>query len=65
MKDLFSGMCGRVAPGQARLAINGAIAIKTTDGQYKTYNLKKGTLTKVTNFVLPIGDDFFLSLIHI
>lgn len=59
MKDLFSGMCGRVAPGQARLAVNGAVAIKTLDGEYKTYNLKKGTLTKVTNFVLPIGDDFF------
>ena len=59
MKDLFSGMCGRVAPGQARLAVNGAVAVKTLDGEYKTYNLKKGTLTKVTNFVLPIGDDFF------
>lgn len=59
MQELFSGMCGKVAPGQARLAINGAIAIKTKDGAYKTYNLKKGTLTKVTNFVLPVGDDFF------
>lgn len=56
---MFSGMCGKVAPGQARLSINGNIAIKTKDGQYKTYNLKKGTLTKVTNFVLPVGDDFF------
>ena len=45
MQELFSGMCGKVAPGQARLAINGAIAIKTKDGAYKTYNLKKGTLT--------------------
>lgn len=52
-------MCGRVGAGMARLALNGNIAIKTTDGQYKTYNLKKGTLTKVTNFVLPVGDDFF------
>lgn len=59
MKDMFNGMCGRVAAGQARLALNGAIAIKTQDGEYKTYNLKKGTLTKVTNFVLPVGDDFF------
>ena len=59
MKELFNGMCGRVGPGQARLAINGNIAIKTADGEYKCYNLQKGTLTKVTNFVLPVGDDFF------
>jgi len=59
MKDMFAGICGRVAPGQARLALNGNIAIKTTDGEYKTYNMKKGTLTKVSNFVLPVSDDFF------
>ena len=59
MNNLFAGMCGKVAPGQARLSINGNIAIKTKSGEYKTYNRKKKTLTKCSNFVLPIGDDFF------
>ena len=40
MQELFSGMCGKVGGNNARLAINGAIAIKTKDGAYKTYNLK-------------------------
>ena len=41
-----------------RLTMNGNIAVKCSNG-YKTYNVKKGTLTNVTNFCFNVGDEMF------
>jgi len=57
-KSLFNGLFGKISPGMCRLSMNGSIAVKTSNG-YKTYNLKKETLTNVTNFCFNIGEDFF------
>lgn len=54
----FNGMFGKVASGMCRLTMNGNIAVKCSNG-YKTYNVKKGTLTNVTNFCFNIGDEMF------
>lgn len=54
-----TGFFSKLEPGKCRLTPNGQIAIKTSDGSYKTYNVEKGTLTNQSNFVFDIGDDFF------
>lgn len=54
-------MFGKVKPGWCRLTMNGNIAVKC-DNKYKTYNVKKGTLTNVTNFCFNVGDDLFFVL---
>jgi hypothetical protein len=38
--------------------MNGNIAVKCSNG-YKCYNVKKGTLTNVTNFCFNVGDEMF------
>lgn len=58
IQNSFNGMFGKVAPGQCRLTMNGNVAVKCSNG-YKTYNVKKGTLTNVTNFCFNIGDEMF------
>lgn len=58
MGTMFNGMFGKIASGMCRLSMNGDIAVKTNNG-YKTYNLKKGTLTNVTSFCFDIGEEFF------
>lgn len=55
----FNGMFGKIEPGKCRLTMNGGIAVKCSNGEYKTYNVKKGTLTNVTNFCFNIGDEMF------
>ena len=35
------------------------IAVKCSGNTYKTYNVKKGTLTNVTNFCFNVGDEMF------
>ena len=57
--NMFNGIMGKIKPGCCRLSMNGKIAIKTSDGTYKTYNEKTGNLTNCANFVLDIGDDLF------
>ena len=58
IQNSFNGMFGKVAPGLCRLTMNGNIAVKCSNG-YKTYNVKKGTLTNVTNFCFNLGDEMF------
>ncbi|MBO7733188.1 MAG: hypothetical protein J6S67_11560 [Methanobrevibacter sp.] len=41
-----------------RLTMNGGIAVKCANG-YKSYNVKKGRLTNVTNFCFNVGDEMF------
>lgn len=55
---MFNGMFGKVQAGMCRITMNGGVAVKTSNG-YKTYNLKRETLTNVTNFCFPMGDEFF------
>lgn len=55
MNEMFS----KVKPGMCRLTAEGRIAVKTSNGDYKTYNMKTGRLTNCTNFVFAIADDFF------
>ena len=57
-ENMFNGMFGKVQAGMCRITMNGGVAVKTSNG-YKTYNLKKETLTNVTNFCFPMGDEFF------
>lgn len=60
--NFMNGMFGKIESGKCRLSVNGAIAIQTSSGNYKTYNVKTGRLTNCSNFVFDIGDDFFFLL---
>lgn len=59
MTNFMNGMFGKIAPGLCRLSMSGGIAVKTSSGDYKSYNVKTGRLTNCTNFVLNIGEEFF------
>lgn len=58
IQNSFNGMLGKIASGMCRLTMNGSIAVKCSNG-YKSYNVKKGTLTNVTNFCFNVGDEMF------
>ena len=60
--NMFGGALGYTAKGMMRLGLNGEMAVKTGSDNnpvYKTYNVKTGRLTNVTNFCFDIGHDFF------
>ena len=59
MNNFMNGMFGKIAPGMCRLSMSGGIAVKTSDGNYKSYNVKTKRLTNCNNFVFDIGEDFF------
>lgn len=58
----FNGIFGKVESGKCRVTMNGGIAVKCSNGDYKTYNVKKGRLTNVTNFCFNVGDEMFFVL---
>ena len=58
LQNSFNGMFGKIEPGLCRLTMNGNIAVKCRNG-FKSYNVKEGTLTNVTNFCFNIGDEMF------
>jgi len=58
IQNQFNGLFGKVKSGMCRLTMNGNIAVQCSNG-YKSYNIKKGTLTNVTNFCFNIGDEMF------
>lgn len=60
--SMFNGICGRIKPGNCRLSYTGGVAIRTSDGTYKTYNLKTGQLTNCDRFVFDVGDDLFMMI---
>lgn len=60
--NMFDGIMGKIKPGCCRLSMNGKVAVRTSDGTYKTYNPATGNLTNCANFVLDIGDDLFFML---
>lgn len=55
---IFNNMFGHLGAGMCRLGINGKIAVKTNNG-YKTYDVKSGRLTNVTQFCFDIGQEMF------
>ena len=59
MTNMFNGMFGKVKAGMCRVSINGEIAIRTSNGSYKTYNVKTGHLTNCDNFAFDVGEDWF------
>ena len=59
MNNFMNKMFGKLAPGMCRLSMGGGIAVKTGNGDYKSYNVKTGRLTNCNNFVFDIGEDFF------
>lgn len=61
MTNLFNGMFGKIAPGMCRISIDGAIAIKTSNG-YKTYDVKTNALVNCDNFAFDIGEDLFFMM---
>lgn len=58
MGDMFKGMCAPIGAGCCKLAMNGDIAVKTSNG-YKTYNLKKKRLTNVGSFAFDMFNMFW------
>lgn len=62
LQNSFSGMFGKVEPGKCRITMNGEIAVKCSGGVYKSYNVKTGRLTNVTNFCFNVGDEMFFVL---
>lgn len=58
MENLFGNMFAHLGAGMCRLGINGDVAVKTSNG-YKTYNVKTGTLTNVSQFCFDIGQEMF------
>ena len=60
LDNMFGGIIGKIERGACRLSMNGRIAIRTSDGSYKTYNEKTGNLTNCSNFVLDLCDDMFM-----
>ena len=60
LDNMFGGIIGKIERGACRLSMNGRIAVRTSDGSYKTYNEKTGNLTNCSNFVLDICDDMFM-----
>lgn len=57
--NFMNGMFGKVSSGMCRLTPEGRIAVKTSSGEYKTYNMNTGRLTNCTDFVFAIADDLF------
>ena len=47
---VFNDIFKPVDPECCRIGINGQIAVKSGEGKYKTYNVKTGRLTNVTQF---------------
>ena len=58
INGVFSGLFGHTGEGMCRLGLNGELAVKTSSG-YKTYNVKTGRLTNVTQFCFDVGSEMF------
>ena len=61
-ESMFGGALGYTGKGMVRLGLNGEMAVKTgpdSNPVYKTYNVKTGRLTNVTNFCFDIGTELF------
>lgn len=59
IQQKFNGMFGPIESGMCKLTMNGNIAVKCSNG-YKAYDVKKGTLTNVSNFCFSMDELFFV-----
>ena len=59
--NMLDGICGKVAPGLCRLALDGRIAVRTGSG-YRSFDPEKKRLTNCDSFVMDVGEDFFFVL---
>lgn len=55
----LTGVFGQIKPGQCRIGANGKLAIKCSDGSYKTYDVKNQRLTNVTGMCFDFGNGAF------
>lgn len=58
MSNMFNGMFAPISNGCCKLAMNGKIAVKTSNG-YKTYDIAKKRLTNVGNFAFDMFNMFW------
>lgn len=58
MGNMFKGMFKPIEDGCCKMAMNGKIAVKTSNG-YKTYDLKKKRLTNVGSFAFDMFNMFW------
>lgn len=59
MNNFLNGMFGPIAENSCKLSIDGKIAIRTSDGSYKSYDNATGRLVNCDNMVFDIGANFF------
>lgn len=61
IRNSLNKMFCKVKPGMCRLSMNG-IAVKTSSGDYKTYDVATGQLVNCADFVFDIGDEWFFCI---
>lgn len=59
MNKMFNGMFGEIQPGMCRISMDGGIAVKTSNGDYKSYDMKTKKLINCDSFVFDVGEEFF------
>lgn len=57
--SVFNDIFKPVDPDCCKIGINGQIAVKAGEGKYKTYNVKTGRLTNVTQFCFDGSQGMF------
>jgi len=58
--NMFNGMFGKVDAGLCAMTMSGKIAIKTSNGTFKSYDVEKKRLTNVSNLCFDASDFFFV-----
>ena len=61
IRNSLSKMFCKVKPGMCRLSMNG-IAVRTSSGDYKTYDVTTGQLVNCADFVFDVGDEWFFCI---
>lgn len=61
IRNSLSKMFCKVKPGMCRLSMNG-IAVRTSSGDYKTYDVATGQLVNCADFVFDVGDEWFFCI---
>lgn len=60
LNNIFKGAFGKIEPGYCKLSANGNIAVRCSDGSYKSYNMKKKRLVDISNFGFNADNMFFV-----
>lgn len=61
IRNSLNKMFCKVKPGMCRLSMNG-IAVRTSSGDYKTYDVTTGQLVNCADFVFDVGDEWFFCI---